>query len=68
MGAIVLYTHTKNWEDPLSRFGEKAKNTTCTDRRNDKSKGGMKEGRRAKLAGGQTDRQESILYVVGKNY
>ena len=26
MGPIVLYTHAKNWEDPLSCFGEKAKN------------------------------------------
>ena len=35
MGPIVLYTHIKNWEDPKSRFGERAKNTTRTDGKND---------------------------------
>ena len=26
VGPILLYTHAKNWKDPWSRFGEKAKN------------------------------------------
>ena len=35
MNPIVFYTHAKNWEDPQSSFGEKAKKHH-TDGRTDK--------------------------------